>query len=133
MKPSLDDLFVRLEPPPGGEALLRARLAGAPRRSHRLRWAALTAVPAVAALLLWLALPRPAAHRRAVAPYPLSHPALIELGLEVAPTAPVTVPAAMRGRVAVTEVSVQPGVVYYRVASSLPGLDQDDAPPPDIR
>lgn len=101
-EPWEDEVFELLEPPSGGLSALRARIeAEAPRR--RLAWSfglAAAAVATVVTLLWWpVAQPPPEVE----SPVQLaSHPALVRLGLEPAPEAPVSVPEGLRGEMAVS-------------------------------
>ena len=64
----------RVEPPPGGLAMLRERLDDA-ARPRRTRWL-LLAVPAVAALVLWRAVRHPGGSQRPVATIDVTPPAV---------------------------------------------------------
>ena len=137
MKPRLQDVFEKLEPPPGGPARLRARMTAAarPRESSAFRplaWIAAAAVAAsLTALVVLAALERPVTHAASgpavvppttvVAaasgvPLPGTHPALATLGLEPLPTEPVTA-AAGASSLALRRVPVADDrVVFYLVA-----------------
>jgi hypothetical protein len=120
------DVFEELDPPPGGLEGLRRRLDEV--EMHRLRrspsalvWQ--TAAAAVVCAVLVLAMAGVLRHaneperrwRQQI--ISLANPALVRLGLQLAPTDTVTVPPAARDQIAIKQVSVDtPGVVYYRVA-----------------
>lgn len=138
MKPRLEDVFERLEPPPGGPARLRARLAAAeePRSSLPLRppaWVAAAAVAASLVVLVVLAALEPPARRAtdaaipppgpvaAAAPearLPGTHPAFAALGLEPPPSEPVAASASAGGALALQRVPLaDERVVFYLVAA----------------
>lgn len=121
----LDPVFRRLDPPPGGLADLRRRLAAersAEASARRWRGPLMIAGLAAAALVVIAVLPRAPAPRAgwledATA---AGDPALAALGLAPAPTAPVTL-APGAGLAAVQRVeTATPGVVYYRVMPDPP-------------
>jgi hypothetical protein len=110
-----DEIFERLEPPPGGLAALRARMDARPRRAHLLVPLAL----AVAAAVVLLVVGRgrtpdlvAAARQRGDAPE-------IELGLAPRPASPVAVEREDRATTALAEVqTADPRVVFYWVSST---------------
>lgn len=127
MRMKWDNVFPELTPPPGGLDALRARLSleatddGAGRRDRRLaaRMFKLVAVAAsivVAVVTLWVL--QAQAQRRTLDVAALSaSPASVRLGLVPAPTEPVSVSTADRGRIAVERVATHdPSVLFYRVA-----------------
>jgi hypothetical protein len=116
MARDLGPLFRELAPPPGGLARLRDRLEAAEARRRRLAlgWGAASAL-AAAALALVVTL-TPQGQAPALPPLALRSPALVRLGIQSPPDAPVTVPPEARARIAVSAVPVtDPGVIYYRV------------------
>jgi hypothetical protein len=120
MSDSRELLLDPLEPPPGGLAGLRRRIAGRERRRAAARSTlpalAIVAVAGCAAILAWLGSP----------PRPLAAPVLddlgsIALGIAAPPVEPVTVPAARRNDTAVLRVPTRDDrVVLYLVAPSRP-------------
>ncbi|MBN1774015.1 MAG: hypothetical protein JXB32_22340 [Deltaproteobacteria bacterium] len=141
MKPRLHDVFERLEPPPGGLARLRARMAEAerPRTASPLRPLAWVAAAAAAASLVVVAalaaregtVPRPGPVAAAPVPAPTVviaaapparlpgfHPAFAALGLEPLPSEPVTVSAETAASLALQRVPLEDDrVVFYLVAT----------------
>ncbi|MFH1463386.1 MAG: hypothetical protein ABIO70_03270 [Pseudomonadota bacterium] len=124
MNDPLRDVFVPLEPPPGGLQALRARLHG--ERTPRLAWAGALAVAAAAAALV-LALPRPQPAGRALAEGWACGDAGLAPMLCEARLEPVRVPPAERGRLAlVATPSADPGVLIYRMAATNPPLSVEE-------
>ncbi len=120
------DVFEELEPPEGGrEALRRGLDEFEMHRLHRSPSALAWQAAAAAVLCVVLVLAMAGVLRHANEPerrwrqqiISLANPALVRLGLQLAPTDTVTVPPAARDEIAVEQVAVDtPGVVYYRVA-----------------
>ena len=111
-----DEIFERLDPPPGGLAELRARIAAPPRRARR-RALPVLAVAAAALVFLVVSGDRPpdlvsAARRRA-------DTAEIALGLAPVPAAAVAIDPEQRATAALAEVrTTDPNVVFYWVGST---------------
>ncbi len=132
------EVFRQHEPPPGGLARLRRRLAEPrPRRRIVPGLAAAFAAAAIVAAVSWSLL-RPTADRpRPGGGDPLAvfiddtgsaPPALVEYGLAAEPDEPVSIAPNRRGQLAVSRVAVaRPDVVFYWVSSPDPGGE----PPPD--
>lgn len=138
-----DIAFATHEPPPGGLAMLRARLmrlgdmdenrSNRGTRSRALRWAVgLGALATAAAVLVLLlrATPAPDAGRTVdiaavhglVEAAGTVHPALIRYGLAPSPDEPVVIAPTQRGRLAAMPVPVaRPDVVFYWVSAIPPG------------
>ena len=110
-----DKLFDTLEPPAGGLAGLRSRLA----RQRRVRaaragfgWTAAVATPMLLALAIWISGgPRQPSVWDAVSPEALVRELVPEA------SAPVSVPEADRNRFALQAIVETEQVVYYRFAS----------------
>ena len=110
--------FQRLDPPPGGLAGLRVRLARERFRERRYRLVGgAVGLCTTAAVAIWIALPL----APAIAPGPnlfdaIEHPALVHLGLEASPIEPVT---ALGGdRIALRRMPTgRDDVVFYLVGS----------------
>jgi hypothetical protein len=132
-----DHVFPEMTPPPGGLDALRARLkleTADGRAGHRdslrpswtLRIAAVAASIVLAVVTLWVVQtqpPRPILDLELLS----SNPASVRLGLVPAPTEPVSVPEADRGRIAVERVEVHdPDVLFYRVAVLTEPLESKD-------
>jgi hypothetical protein len=142
MKPRLQDVLEKLDPPKNGLARLRERLAEAetPRTTSPLRplaWIGAAAAAAAIAMVVVLSAIREPATRSTsasevappaapVAAAPASgllgtHPAFAALGLEPLPVEPVTVAAANASSLALQRVPVADDrVVFYLVASVVP-------------
>ena len=109
-------LFDVLEPPRGGLAGLRARLEREGRRrarARRMRWA----VAGCVALLVLVAVSPWLRSTSAVDPLAAElQLARMRLGIERAPTEPVTIPVAERHRVAAQRIPLSTDlVVLYRI------------------
>ena len=105
---SHDDLFERLDPPPGGVEHLRARV-----RRRRVA-GALVATPLLAAAA-YIALVPQATEPPALGGF---SPMRVGLGLEAKPTEPVTVEPGSRGSTALQRVSLgSDAVLLYLVGS----------------
>jgi hypothetical protein len=112
-----DDVFERLEPPPGGLATLRARLASRPSVLRRVAPPLAFAVAAVA-IVVFLA-----GRRRASDPLAEARQkgdgAEVLLGLAPMPKVPVTVDAESRATTALAEVkTANPNVAFYWISST---------------
>lgn len=121
-----ETLFEVLDPPAGGAARLRARIASeaARRRAarRRLQWS--TAAVVAAGITVWGAL-SVSRSARPIPPAPELELVRIQFGLADPPSEPVTIPAALRGEVAARRVPLPTdAVVFYFVGSmSAPGND----------
>jgi hypothetical protein len=107
----LDDVFVALDPPPGGLARLRQRLAGEPARRRRQAWAALGVAAAVCLLALIGRARDPVLDLRMVRNYG----ALAALGLVEVPREPVASVHRDGVSVAVKRVATDPSLAVYLV------------------
>ena len=118
-----EDLFPRLEPPPGGLVRLRARLDRDRGRALRTRWtiAFAGAFAAIALALAWWGVIPDQAGPHATAALDLSpgadHPTLRQMrGL--VPDEPVTLVGEARGRVALQRVQTSDDkVIFYMVGT----------------
>jgi hypothetical protein len=112
-----DELFEKLEPPPGGLARLRARMDARPRRKRVVVPLAFAFAAAAIVLLVVVgrgraADPLSAARQRGDAPE-------IALGLARMPGAAVTIDDEARATTALAEVPTQdPHVAFYWVSST---------------
>lgn len=118
-------LFARLEPPPGGLADLRRRIAAEEAAQARLRgwrWAVGGLATAAAVVALALLSTRPPAPTWVDAPALAGDPGLVALGRGPAPREPVTLaPDAGPGAALRRVETATPGVVYYRVMAAPAG------------
>lgn len=135
MPSDLDELFERLDPPPGGAAGLRRRLRSEPRR-RRTRALAVALAGVVAIGGLSVALYRhPGQSGQPQVGDP--DPARLARGLEDAFPEPAVVPADMRHRVALLRVPLETDQVILYYVAALPeepsgasnaGTEQGGAP-----
>lgn len=111
-----DELFERLDPPPGGLAALRARMDARPRLALRL--APLAFAVATAALVVFV-LHRGRAPDLVAAARQLAGAPEIALGLAPMPAAAVAIEKDDRATTALTEVPTKdPRVAFYWVSST---------------
>jgi hypothetical protein len=115
-----DELFERLEPPPGGLASLRARMA-APRRRRpsRARVGAVLAFAVAAAALVLVVASRGRAPDLVAAARQRGGTPEVALGLAPMPAAVVAIDPAERATSALAEVpTTDPNVAFYWVSST---------------
>jgi hypothetical protein len=112
-----DDLFPRLDPPPGGLAALRARIDARPHAPRRFAPFALAGAAVLLLLVYWVRRQREPdliALARSLGDAPE-----VELGLAVMPAVPVAIAVDDRATTALAEVrTANPSVAFYWVSST---------------
>lgn len=112
-----DEIFEKLEPPPGGLAALRARM-DAPRSSRVRRFAVPVLALAAAALVL-VVVSRDRAPDLVSAARQRGGPSEVALGLAPMPAFTVAIDAEQRATSALAEVhTTDPNVAFYWVSST---------------
>jgi hypothetical protein len=112
-----DEIFERLEPPPGGLAMLRARLVVRPRMLRRVAPPLVLAAAIAAVVLFLIGRPRP---MDPIAEARLhGNGAEVVLGLAPMPNVPVTIDEESRTTTALVKVRTKdPNVAFYWVSST---------------
>ena len=112
-----DEIFERLNPPPGGLAALRARMDARPRVLRRVAPFAFAAT--ALALLLFYFIRRESAPDLVLAARLMGEAPEVALGLAPMPAAAAAIPAGDRATTALAEVRTSnPNVAFYWVSST---------------